>query len=469
MKRKRSFENIAPERSFFKLPRNPRKRSLPIDPPLVTPSNDFHASLNPGFVCYSGQEFVSQDLADFEIRHKALQALDDMAERFDTDFPNLDPKKFMPGAMGIQIIEVKEPETGYHIYYHSSMKQNTEPDYHGEDVQLAEEFQDLVIVDDKTVPVHRRAYRCTEPGLFTNSRTTNPGSSSGSRVYIVDQNGHFLPPCGSNISDDANRIGCHHFVTTAGARVIPGGAAGRYFEGGVGYYWYEPEYVRPPISCRRMNPRTAATIASQIVSETVKERADGSLNIASSQATPPASISEDREYRYKIRAIACELIRYLTQKLDDELAQQMTNRLEFSDAHEKVTEAIRKLSIKRALKIARKVHPDMNSQICAAVYSKVIREVTGWATGQLAVKPIIRSMGAISFDDKPHPLDRMTVEEGKAFIENVNQEPPDFFKKFDEEMNEAYKRGEPMALPRYIMDEVEERRKTGERAQEHAE
>ena len=168
-------------------------------------------------------------MIDFEVRAKALQALDDVEERFDTDFPNLNPKNFMPRAMGIQIIEVKEPEPRYHIYYHSSMKQNTQPDYNGEDVQLAQEFKDLVIVDDKTVPVQRRAYRCTEPGLFTNSRTTNPGSSSGSRIYIVDRNGQSLPPCGSNISDRADRVGCHHFVETAEAKVISGGAAGSYY------------------------------------------------------------------------------------------------------------------------------------------------------------------------------------------------------------------------------------------------
>lgn len=470
-KRKRSLENIVPEKSHFQLMRNFRKnrKLLQIDPPLVAPSKDFHATLNPGFVCYSGQEFVSRDLTDFEIRAKALQALDDMEERFDTDFPKLNPKKFMPGAMGIQIIEGKEPEPGYHVYYHSNMKQKTRPDYNSEDVQLAEEFQDLVIVDDKTVPVHRRAYRCTEPGLFTNSRTTNPGSSSGSRIYIIDRNGQSMPPCGSNISHGADRIGCHHFVETAEAKVISDGAAGSYYEGGVGYYWYGSEQVRPPISCRMMGSRMAARLASQIASEIVEERADRSLNTALSQVTPPAPLQEDLEFEHKIRAIARELTRYLSQTLDEKLARRMTNRLHFSDAHKKVDEAIDKLDANEALMVAQKVQPDINSTICAAIYSKVITEVAGWAAGQLAVKPIIRSMKAISFDDEPHPLERMTNEECRAFLRNLNQEPPDFFTKFDGEMTEAYKRGEPMALPRYIMDETEQRRKECKMAQEHGE
>ena len=435
----------------FRKSRNPR----PIDPPLVAPSKDFHATLNPGFVCYSGQESVRRDLNDSEIRHKALQALDDMEERFDTDFPDLNHNNFMPGAMGIQIIEVKEPEPGYHIYYHSSMKQNSQPDYQGEEVQLAEEFQDLVIVNDEAVPVHRRAYRCTEPGLFTNSRAANPGSSSGSRIYVVDRNGQSLPPCGSKISDE-DRIGCHHFVETAEAKVISGGCAGTNYEGGVGYYWYDSKQVRSLISCRAMNPREAARLASQIASDIVKEDADESLNTASSQVKPPAPLQEDQ--KYKIRAIARELIRYLCKTLDEKLAQGMTNRLQYLDAYQKVDEAIGKLSTNKALKIARKVHSDMNSRICTAVYSKVVQGVTGWAASQLTVKPIIRSMAAVSIDNEPHPLERMTSEEVKACIRNRNltQGPPDFITKFSEEMTEKYERGEPTAIPRHLMDEWEE-------------
>lgn len=238
MKRKRPLDNIIVERSIFQPLRTigEKRKLLIIDPPLVAPSKDFHATLNSSFVCYSDQQFVSRDLSNFEIKDKALQTLNDMKKRFDTDFPNLNLKNFMSEAMGIQIIEVKEPEPGYHIYYHSSMKQNTRPDYHGEEVQLTENFQDLVIVDDNTVPVYRRAYRCTEPDLFTNFRTANPGSSSGSRIYIVDRNNYFLSSCDSNISDEEDRIDCHHFVKTAEAKVIPDGAAGSYFEDDVGCY-----------------------------------------------------------------------------------------------------------------------------------------------------------------------------------------------------------------------------------------
>ena len=103
--------------------------------------------------------------------------------------------------------------------------------------------------DDKTIPIHQTKYHYIEPGLFTNSRTAYLESSPGSCIYIINRNGQFLPPCGSDLSDDAARIGCHHIVAKADAVAVYKGWA----LSGIGktmiYHWYDAEQVRLLISC----------------------------------------------------------------------------------------------------------------------------------------------------------------------------------------------------------------------------
>jgi hypothetical protein len=175
---------------------------------VIKPNHSIHATLNPAFFCYSGHEIVSHALSDAEVRMKALTALDDIEDSFNQDFPELSQKKYMPGAMGVQIVELSDLEQGYGIYYHSSMKQNNADNYAGEDIQLAEDFKGHMTQDDGTLPAHRRSYRCTEPGLFTNSETGHPGSSTGSRIDFVDKKGEFLPPCGGELGNTLYETGC---------------------------------------------------------------------------------------------------------------------------------------------------------------------------------------------------------------------------------------------------------------------
>ena len=45
---------------------------------VVEPSHDVHGTINPNFICYSGEECVLQDLTSSKIRANALRALNDM-------------------------------------------------------------------------------------------------------------------------------------------------------------------------------------------------------------------------------------------------------------------------------------------------------------------------------------------------------------------------------------------------------
>jgi hypothetical protein len=140
-----------------------------------------------------------------------------MEESFDTDFPHLSPRKIMPEEMSVQIAQMTGTEQCYKIYYNCSMRQHKTPVFYGSKVALTEQFQQLVLQHNEDIANHRRDYRCTEPGLLTSSGNEFPGSALGSRVYIVDKNGQFLPPCGGDLGADAGQIGCSHFIATVGA------------------------------------------------------------------------------------------------------------------------------------------------------------------------------------------------------------------------------------------------------------
>jgi hypothetical protein len=125
--------------------RNFRKATKEVFIPKVKPDNGAHATSNRGYVCYSGEETASHSPSEGAIRASALQTLDDMEERFDTDFPNLSPRKFMPGAMGVRVTQATGTEQCYEIYYHSSMRQHKAPLFDGRQVALIEKFQQLVL------------------------------------------------------------------------------------------------------------------------------------------------------------------------------------------------------------------------------------------------------------------------------------------------------------------------------------
>lgn len=351
--------------------------------------------MNSSLVCYSGQEFVSQDLTNSEIRAKALVALDDMEERFDTDFPELRPRKFMPGAMGIQVIRLNEPEQeGFKIYYHSSMKekkekkkQNMSPPHDSKEVQLEEGFKRLMIDDDDgTLPIHRTKYRCAEPGLFTNSRTEHPESSSGSRVYIINRNGQYLPPC---IPADAAEIGCHHIVAKAEAVDIRNGWASSGKGYTLAYHWYHAEQVRLPISCH-MTPRKVSGIARRIAIVMAEKRAPSNVTTEPSQMAPAAATQRDWQY------IARKLALRISSAFDENVAQKMTNRLAFDDAWYKASEVYDQITPHKALEIAQEVCPEIDSATVSEITALVVEKVHGWAAGQLATRPILRSMTSIA-------------------------------------------------------------------------
>lgn len=159
------------------------------------------------------------------------------------------------------------------------MKQNVRPSYNGEEIELTEKFRNFVIDDDDKIPVHRRGYRCSEPGL-TNFTAAHPESSPSSRVYIVDLNGQFLPPCDNDMADGADQIGCRHFVVTAEVMAIPGGCASSTVEDTIEYFWYHPEQVRLRICCR-MPSYKVSKIACRIASGMAQERFTGSVTAGS--------------------------------------------------------------------------------------------------------------------------------------------------------------------------------------------
>jgi hypothetical protein len=394
----------------------------------VAPDSGVHIADNPGYVCYSGEEVISHELADGEIIAKALDALDDMEERFDTDFPNLNPKKFRPAAMGVQMIRLNDPEQRYKIYYHSSMKQNKPPVYSGDEVQLAQSLENLMIQDDETIPVHRRNYRCTEPGLITNSDTAHPGSSLGSRFYIVDQNGQYLPPCGSDLADDAGLIGCKHILAIAGAIAITAGPATSTNGDTTSYLWYHRKQVRPQISCR-INSRESFRTAHRIA---LKMR-------------PDAAAHQDR---YIIAKVADKLIQQISCELDRCVAFKMTNRLHFSDAHQKASEAANQIDPQMASLIAREICPQLDPETISVIFAKVIDAVVGLVANQLAVKPTIRSRTSITVDKNPHPVTSMTVEQLKLQLQS--QEPPKIVKDMETRFEQARARGELSAFEDYL-------------------
>lgn len=124
-------------------------------------------------------------MSDAEVREKALTALDDMWTNFGTDYPHVSRKKYMPGAIGARIVRLSDPEQGYEMYYHSSMKQNKAGSYADKEIHLEENFKSCMTRDGGTLPAHRRNYRCIEPDLFTNSDARHLGSGTGSRIYLT--------------------------------------------------------------------------------------------------------------------------------------------------------------------------------------------------------------------------------------------------------------------------------------------
>ena len=125
---------------------------------------------------------------------------------------------------------------------------------------------------DGTLPKHRRKYRCTEPGLFTNSDTDHPKSSTGSRIYFVDKEGRFLPPCGGELDKDAREIGCNHIVTAFEAETIKDGPGSVRIAGSTAYFWHDPGKAPIRISCQ-ISRGAASILATQIAAELATAKA----------------------------------------------------------------------------------------------------------------------------------------------------------------------------------------------------
>ncbi|KAF4461661.1 hypothetical protein FALBO_11543 [Fusarium albosuccineum] len=231
-----------------------------------------------------------------------------MDERFPTDYPHLSRAKFMPGAMGVQVVKPSDSNQGYEIYYHSSMRM-TNMKHERHELQLAESFRKLVIQDNGDLPVHRRDYRCTEPGLFTNSTEANPEHNPSSRIYIVDSLGQFLPPCGGDNGDVVPETGCAHIVAKFDAITIGDGAAATNSTVGnkLSYFWYHPIQNRPRICCV-IPSRIAAKIAHNVVDEINKE----------------ASSTMHQQCIWVNEAIALEMTKAISNKLDRKIASKMT-------------------------------------------------------------------------------------------------------------------------------------------------
>ncbi|KAI0383164.1 hypothetical protein F5Y04DRAFT_250761 [Hypomontagnella monticulosa] len=97
-------------------------------------------------------------------------------------------------------------------------------------------------------------------------------------------------------------------------------------------------------------------------------------------------------------------------------------------AREKATEAD---DLAKAWKMALQVDDRGNYNI----RSKVIAKVTSWAVDRLATKPVIRSMGFISYSTDEHPARTLTMEQLKRYT--AAKEPTDFLKRMEIENRQA--------------------------------
>ncbi|KAI0537947.1 hypothetical protein GGR58DRAFT_526889 [Xylaria digitata] len=314
----------------FNLGRAWRNSSLwKLTPYLVAPNSRAHAAVNPSFISYSGHEIVSNDLTDGEVRAKVLEALNDMEDRFPLDFPSLNPNRFKPGTMGILITQPGDPGQGFRIDYHSSMKHNKNPDPEGIEIQLAERLGNLMIQDAGTLPVHRRNYRCTEPGLFSNSDDITSETGSTSRIYVVDEYGQFLPPCGSDLGPD--EIWCAHIVDKAGAITIGDGPAATITQDSTIYEWSYAPKSQPQVSLR-LPSRKARHIAFNIAAEMGKA-------IASS-----VPLQSGLEPRYLVDAIARAIASRISYGLNRYVPSEVRSGMAFEAAYRGIVEIAEKLA-----------------------------------------------------------------------------------------------------------------------------
>jgi hypothetical protein len=419
--------------------RNFRKATKEVFVPKVKPDNGAHATSNRAYVCYSGEETVSHSPSEGEIRASALQALDDMEESFDTDFPNLSPRKFMPGAMGVQVTQATGTEQCYKIYYHSSMRQHKAPLFNGSQVALTEKFQQLVLQDDGHIANHRREYRCTEPGLLTNSGNEFPESALGSRVYIVDKNGQFLPPCGGDLGADTGQIGCSHFIATAGVVAVPNGPASTTSGNTTGYFWYRKEQVRPKITCRISGRK-----ASRMISSITKE-----INSALSAAhSSGAAVNLDQKQLSGVKTLVGKLIKEISFELDRKICSRMTNRLSFPDAYEKASNEAHKAVDRMAAPIAHEVAPSLDNETVSAIVSKVLDAIVVEVANRISSKPPLRSMTGISVNEIPHPVDSMTVQELRSALQSRTSSR--FAEGIDKSVQEETERNGPSAFQKWL-------------------
>jgi len=213
-------------------------------PSLVRLGNSKHSATNPDYYHYDGfgagvtfarELFDSPEAQQIQERvQRALtvSALEDMEDAWSRDsvllnskYPASDTRK--PEAMGSlwavgearpgDEVEEGDVRTGYQFYVGSSMKQRRKKP---PSVVLEDSLWEDLIYENSPdgMPVHRRFFRCAEPGLISEQRYANPehyedaeedGNADASRghdggqvfVYGFPKSdearvGDYFPPCG---------------------------------------------------------------------------------------------------------------------------------------------------------------------------------------------------------------------------------------------------------------------------------
>lgn len=214
-------------------------------PSMVELRYDEHAAHNPGYHQYAGLGdgvAFAQGMPEEAQRGLAYNAMESMREACARD--NLSRKR-RPGAMGSlrvdgalrrgneededeDVVDEADVRRGHQIYIGSSMKQRAN---NVDEVALEESLYNDVVDEDGELPEHRRNWQCAEPAMLSNHRYANDwdqaeddeqeghedgedeDEADGGRVYVVDHNGRYLPPC----EEDSDGIGCDELCDRVGA------------------------------------------------------------------------------------------------------------------------------------------------------------------------------------------------------------------------------------------------------------
>lgn len=231
----------------------------PTHPSLVELGYAEHAARNPDYNHYGGLGAgvtYREEIPESALRNMVYNANEDMQEDFEPDANNIGRKR-RPGAMGAYLVsgtvrrdrssdedEASEEDEaydrnddrsddarhGHQIYLGSSMRRR-----HADPARVAleESFQDDVVGEDGSRPVHGHNWQCAEPGLISEHRYANGlegsdndkgsyhsddvdedddgGGNHAGRFYIVDGGGNHMPPCHHDSS-----YGCHDICAVTG-------------------------------------------------------------------------------------------------------------------------------------------------------------------------------------------------------------------------------------------------------------